>query len=200
LKISERLFCGVGPFAIGVEFEIGLVLGDGFVLFLHLLCYLGKGEVGGGELGLDIDRIFGAEIGALVVFVVQIKLRNAQVFIDAFVVGLDSFHLGKFAVDGGTFRRIRRIAFGGWVVVGRGVGIVVAGAGAAATGVVAGKFGRRLRGERVLCCRVGGGGCWAGGVGWGCGFGGAAWKGELLGGGRFPCGLSRWGAGLGCLI
>jgi hypothetical protein len=200
LKISERLFCGLGLFTVGIKLEISLELGDGFVLFLQLLRYLGEGEVSGGVVGLDADRIFSAEVGALVVFVVQIKLCDGEVLIDTFVVGLDSFHLGKFAVNGGAFRRIRRIAFGGSVVVGRSVGIVAAGAGAAATGVIAGKLGRRLRGEWVFCGGIGRSGCWVRGVGWSCGLGGPARKGELLGGGWFPCGLSGWGAGLGCLI
>jgi hypothetical protein len=101
----------------------------------------------------------------LIVLVVHIKLCDIEVFVDALVVAQHSFDLGKFAMNGGAFGRIRRIAFGGGVaggssvrVGGGGVGIVVAGTGAAA-GVVAGKFGRRLRGERVLSCGVRGCGC-----------------------------------------
>ena len=101
----------------------------------------------GGVVGLNGDSIFGAKVGALVVFVVQIKPCYGEVFIDAFVVGLDSFDFGKFAMNGGTFRRI---AFAGWVIAGGGGGIVAARAGAATAGVVAGKLRGRLRGERVL--------------------------------------------------
>jgi hypothetical protein len=197
-ELGEGLFGVFGLFPVGIELEIGLELGDGFVLFLHLLRYLGKDEVGGRVFRLYADRIFGAEIGALVVFVVHIKFCDAQIFIDAFVVGLDSFYLGKLAMNGCAFRRIRRIAFGGWVVVGRGVGVVAAGA--TATGVVTGKLWRGLGGEWMLCGRVGRGGCWAGRVGRGCRLGWLAWKGELLGGSWFSCGWGRRGAGFGCLI
>ena len=84
-----------GLFAVGVELEVGLVLGDGFVFFLHLLRDLGEGEVGGGVVGLDVDGVFGAEIGALVVFVAHVELGDVEVFVDALVVGLDRLTLGS---------------------------------------------------------------------------------------------------------
>jgi hypothetical protein len=115
--------------------------------------------VGGGELGLDVDRIFGAKVGALIVFVVQIKLCDGEVFVDALVVGLDSFDLGEFAMNGCAFWGIGRIACGGWVG-GSGTGIVGSGSGTgAAAGVVARKFGRGLRGERMLGRSVRRSGC-----------------------------------------
>ena len=150
LKLGKGLFGGLGFFAFGVDFEIGLEFGDGFVFLLHLLRDLTQGEVGGRVLGLNVDRIFGAEVGALIVFIIQIKLRDRKVFVDAFVVGLNSFDLGKFAMNGCAFGGIGRISRGGGVA-GVGVGIVGCGTGAgAAAGVVAGKFGRRLRGEWML--------------------------------------------------
>ena len=193
-----------GLFALRVEFEIGLVFGDGFVFFLHLLRDLSQGEVGGGVVGLNADSILGAEVGALIVFVAQIELCDGEIFIDALVVGLNPFDLGKFAMNGGAFGRIRRIAFCGWVV-GSGVGIVATGTGArTAAGVVAGEFRRRLRGEWMLGRGIGGCGCcraWRvgriGRLGW---FGRFAGKGELLGGGWLLCGRRRRGAGFGCLI
>ena len=126
MKLGEGLFGGLGFFAFGVEFEIGLEFGDGFVFLLHLLRDLSQGEVGGGVLGLNVDRIFRAEIGALIVFVVQIKLCDGEVFVDAFVVGLNSFDLGQFAMNGGAFGGIGRIACGGGVA-GVGAGIVRSG-------------------------------------------------------------------------
>jgi hypothetical protein len=148
LEFGQGLFGVFGLFAVGVELEIGLVLGNGFVLFLHLLRDLGEGEVGGGVIGLDADRIFGAEVGALIVFVAQIKLCDAEIFVYALVVSLNPLDLGEFAMNGGAFRRIRRIAFGGggvWC----GVGVIAAGAGTAAR-IIAGKFGRGLGGEWML--------------------------------------------------
>jgi hypothetical protein len=118
-KIGEGFFGGLCLLAFGVKLEIGLVLGDGFVFFLHLLRDLGQCEVGGGVVGLNVDGIFGAEVGALIVFVVQVKLCDGKIFIDALVVGLHSLDLGKLAMDGGAFGRIRGIAFGG-VVGGEG--------------------------------------------------------------------------------
>jgi hypothetical protein len=175
--------------------------------------------MGGGVLGLDVDGIFGAEVGALIVFVVHIKLCDGEVFVDAFVVGLNSFDLGEFAMNGSAFGGIGRIARGGGVA-SVGVGIVARGTGAgAAAGVVAGKFGRGLRGEWMLgrgVGRSGGRGTGRVGIGrvgrsgrvrgvgrtfWFAGFAGE-W--ELLGrGGWFPGGWDWRGTGfccLGCLI
>ena len=122
--------------------------------FFFIFCSdLSQGEVGGGVLGLNADGIFGAEVGALIVFVVHVKLCDVEVFVDAFIVSLDFLYLGEFAVNGGAFGRIRRITFGGWVNVGWWGEIVAAGTGAAA-GVVAGEFGRRCGGERVLGCGI----------------------------------------------
>ncbi len=151
-EIREGLFGVFGLFAVGVEFQVGLVFGDGFVFFLHLLRNLSKGEVGGRVIGLDADRIFGAEVGALVVFVVQVKLCDVEILVDTLVVGLNSFDLGEFAVNGGAFGGI---AFGVWIVVGDAGGVVAAGAGAGA-GVIAGEFGSRLRGEWVSRRCIGG--------------------------------------------
>ncbi len=93
-------------FALRVQLQVGLELGDGFVLFFHLLRDFGEGEVGGGVVWLNVYRIFGAEIGTLVVLVAHIKLRDREVFVDTLVVGLDSFDLGEFAMDGGAGRGI----------------------------------------------------------------------------------------------
>jgi hypothetical protein len=106
LQTGESFFGVFSFFAVGVEFEIGLVFGDGFVFFLHLLRDLGQREVGGGVFGLDGDGIFGAEVGAGVVVVAHIKLCDVKVFVYALIVGLDPLDLGKFAMNGGAFRRI----------------------------------------------------------------------------------------------
>jgi len=79
--------------------------------------------VGGGVLGLNADGLFGAEVGALVVFVVHVELRDVEVFVDAFVVALYSFWLGESAMDGGAFGGTGRIAVGGGVSGGSGVGV-----------------------------------------------------------------------------
>jgi hypothetical protein len=201
LQIGESSLGVLGFFPVRVELKVGLELGDGFFFFLQLLRDLGEGEVSGGVVGLDGNGIFGAEVGALIVFVAQIELCHGEIFVYAFVVGLDSLDLGKFAMDGGAFGRIRRVAsFGGWVVVGRGIGVVAAGAGAAAAGVVAGKFGRRLGRKWMLGGGIGGGGCSGRGVRRVRGLGDFAGEGELLGGGWLLCGWRGRRAGLGCLI
>jgi hypothetical protein len=74
LQFVERFFGILGLFSVRIQFEIGLVLGDSFIIFLHLLQDLGQGEVRCRVLGLDLNSIFGAEIGALVVLVMQIEL------------------------------------------------------------------------------------------------------------------------------
>jgi hypothetical protein len=74
LKFSECFFGSFCLFAIGVKFEISLVLGDGFIFFLHLLRDFGESEVGGGVVGLHLHGIFGAEVSALIVFIVQVEL------------------------------------------------------------------------------------------------------------------------------
>jgi len=160
LKLGEGFFGGLCLFAFRVELEIGLVFGDGFVFFFHFLENLSQGEVRGGVLGLDADGVFGAKVGTLIVFVVDVELCDGEVFVDALVIGLNSFDLGKLAMNGGAFGGIGRIAVCGRIVGGggSGVGIAAAGTGAAA-GVVAGEFGRRLRGEWVLGRGGGGGGC-----------------------------------------
>jgi len=114
--------------------------------------------VGGGEVRLHVDRVFGPEIGALVVFVAEVELCDVEIFVYALVIGLNSFDLWELAMDGGAFGRI---AAGGRVfgrvVTGRRVG-VVGGTGTAAAGVVTGEFGRGLSGEWMLGGRVGGSG------------------------------------------
>ena len=197
LKFSERFFGGFGLFAFGVKFEIGLIFGDRLILLLHLFCDFCQSEVGRGVVGLNRDRILGSEVGALIIFVPQIKLCDGEVFIDALIVGLHFFDFGKFAMNGSAFRRF---AFGGsWIVVGRSTGIVAAGAGAA-TGVVAGKLWWRLCGEWMFLRGIGG----AGGRGWSVGrrrgLSGFAGERKLLGYGRFPRWGGRRGARLGRLI
>jgi hypothetical protein len=125
LEVGEGFFGGFGFFAIGVELEVGLVLGDGLVFFLHLLSDLGEGEVSGGVVGLDGNSVFCAEVGALVVFVAQVEPGDGEVLVDAFVVGLNSFDLGELAVDGGSFGHVAVGVRGG---VGRRCGVVTAGA------------------------------------------------------------------------
>ena len=174
LKFGEGFFGCLCLFAFRIELEIGLELGDGFVFLLHLLRDLGQGEVGGRELGLDVDGVLRTKVGALIVFVAQIELCYGEIFVDAFVIGLHSFNLREFAMNGGAFGGIRRIAFGGGVVGGGGVGIVAAGTGAGATaGVVAGELGRRLCGEGMLIRGIGGSGCLGTRRAWRIGGGGA---------------------------
>jgi hypothetical protein len=71
---------------------------------------LGQDEVWSGVVGLHVDRVFGAEIGALVVLVAEVELCDVEIFVDALVIGLDSLDLREFAMDGGPFGRI---TFGG---------------------------------------------------------------------------------------
>jgi hypothetical protein len=148
VQIFERSLGLFGLFAAGIELEISLVFGDGFVLFLHLLGDLGEGKVTGGVVGLYLNGIFGAEISALKVFVVQVELRNLEVFVDAFVVRLNVLDFGKrVAMDGGAFGARR----GCGSIRG---GIVCTGAAAAATaiGIVAGQLRRKLGGEGMVGC------------------------------------------------
>src|SRR5437868_13095050 len=126
--------------------------------------------MGGGVLGLNADSFFRAEVRALVVFVVHVELRDVKVFVYALVVALHSFRFGEFAMDGGAFGGTRWVAICGRVGGGSGVGVggvdvrvAVAGAAGTAAGIVAGKFWRRLGGERVLGRSVGGRrGFWSG--------------------------------------
>ena len=60
----------------------------------------GQDEVGLGIVGLDLDSVFGAQIGGVEVAAVFIELRYAEVFGDAFVVGLEILDLGEFAAGG----------------------------------------------------------------------------------------------------
>jgi hypothetical protein len=153
MQIGERLLGGLCLFAVRVELEIGLVFGDSFVLLLQLQSDFGEGEVSSGILGLDADGVFGAEVGSLIVFVTEIKLCDVEILVDTLIVGLNSFDLGELAMDRGSFWGIA--VFGRRVGVGRSGGIVTAaGTGAAATGVVTGEFGWRLRGKGVLRCGV----------------------------------------------
>ena len=106
LQLGEGLLCGFGFFTFRVELEVSLVLSYGFVFLLHLLRDLGQSEVSGGVIGLDGNGIFGAEVGALIVFVAHIELCDVEVFVNTLVVGLDSLDLGEFPVDGGSFGHI----------------------------------------------------------------------------------------------
>jgi len=124
LEFCEGLFGVFGLFPVGVEFEVGLVLGDGLVFFLHLLRDLGEGKVGCRVIGLDLDGIFRAEVGALVVFIPHVELCYVEIFVDALVVALDMLGFGKFAMDGGAFGRI--VALEGWIVGVSWVGVVAA--------------------------------------------------------------------------
>ena len=99
-EFCEGLFCGFGFFAGGVQLEVELIFGDSFVLLLQLCRNLREGEVGQGVVGLDGDGVFGAEIGALVVFVVHVELCDVDVFVDTLVVGLDFFDFGEFVAGG----------------------------------------------------------------------------------------------------
>jgi len=147
VKFGEGFFCVFRLFAIGVELEVELVFGDGFVFFLHLLQNLREGEVSEGVVGLDADGVFGTEIRTLVVLVVHVELCDGDVFVDALVVGLNLFDLGEFAADGMNCV----------VATGRlGCGIRIVAAGATATGVRVCGTWRRGAGEWVL----------RGGIGW----------------------------------
>jgi len=106
LKIGERPFGVLGLFSVWIQLEIGLVLGDGFIFLLHLLQDLGESEVGSRVLGLDLDCVFGAEICTLVVLVLQIELGDRKIFVNALVVGLNSFDFGKPTMNRGAFRRV----------------------------------------------------------------------------------------------
>jgi hypothetical protein len=133
VKFGEGSFGGLCLFAFGVELEVGIELGDGFVLFLHLLRYLGEGKVSEGVVGLDFDGVFGAKVGAGEVVVVHVELGYGDVLVDALIVGLNSLYLGETTMGGGTLGA-------GWQVWGA-AGVVVGGSGAGAAafaGVVAG--------------------------------------------------------------
>jgi hypothetical protein len=88
---------------IGIELQVGLELGDGFVFLLHLLCNLGEGVVRGGVVRLGLDGVLGAKIGAGKIVVVHVELCDLEVLVDALIVGLDAFDLGEPAVDGAAF-------------------------------------------------------------------------------------------------
>lgn len=125
LQLCEGFLRGFGFFTVGVELQVGLILGDGFIFLLHLLRDLGQGKVSGGVVGLNGNGFFGAEVGALIVFVAHIKLCDAEVLVDALVVGLNLLDLGELAVDGGPFGHIT-VGVGG--EVGRKSGVAAAGA------------------------------------------------------------------------
>ncbi len=61
---------------------------------------MSQDEVGLGIVGLDLDCVFGAQIGGVEVAAVFVELRYAEVFCDAFVVGLEILDLGEFAAGG----------------------------------------------------------------------------------------------------
>jgi len=191
-----------GLFAFGIEFEVGLELGDGFVFLFHFLRDLAQREVGEGVVGLDFNCVFRAEVGTGQVVIVHVELRDGDVLVDALIVGLDFFDLGELAVDGGSFGAGREVGCAA-VVVGAGAGRTGAAAGTAAPGVIAGKQRGLLGWEGVVRGRGGGGGFGAGGragsVGRGCRFCGFAGKWERFGGGRRCVGRRRW-AGFGCCL
>ena len=82
--------------------------------------------MGGGVVGLDIYRIFGAEIGSLIVFIVEIELCDGEVLVDTFVIALKVLRFGQFAMNGGAFGRIAIEVWG----CRRVVRLVAAGTGA----------------------------------------------------------------------
>jgi hypothetical protein len=94
LQFVKGFAGGFGFFAVWIEFEIGLVLGDRFVFLLHLLRDLGECEVRRGEVGLNADCVLGAQIGAGEVVVAHVELCDLEVLVDTFVVGLNAFDLG----------------------------------------------------------------------------------------------------------
>ena len=86
--------------AFGFELEVSVELGDGFVAFLEFLGEMGQDEVGLGIFGLDLDCVLGTLIGGVEVAAVFVEFRYAEVFCDAFVVGLEILDLGEFAAGG----------------------------------------------------------------------------------------------------
>lgn len=58
---------------------------------------MGQDEVGLSVARLGLDCVFGALIGSVEVAAVFVELRYADVFRDAFVVGLEILDLGEFA-------------------------------------------------------------------------------------------------------
>jgi hypothetical protein len=182
---------GFGFFAIRIELEVGFELGYGLILFLHFLGDFGKGEVCGGVVGLNLDGVFGTEVGAGQVVVVHVEHGDLQVFVYALVIGLNVYRLGEFAMDGGPFgtgvsrERSFRVS----------VRIIAAGA-AATTGIVPGKSWRGSSGEWMLFRGRGwSGSTGVGGVRWCGGVGGSSGEWELLSC-RGLFGVGR-GAGLG---
>jgi hypothetical protein len=137
---------GFGFFAIGVELEVGLELGDGLVLFLHLLGDFGEGEVSGRVVGLNLDGVFGAKVGAGKVVVMHVEHCDFQVLIYALVVRLDVYGLGEFAMDGASFGT----GVSGERRFGVSAGIIAAGATTATAGIVSGKTGRGGGGEWMI--------------------------------------------------
>jgi len=111
--------------ALWVEFEIGFELGDGFVFFLELLRCLREDKMSVGVVGLDLDGVFGTQIGALKVLVTHVEFGDCEVLVNALIVGLHSFWLGELAMRRGA---LGAFVFEGWADVGRGVGIAAAGA------------------------------------------------------------------------
>ena len=94
MQFVEGLAGRFGFFAVRIELEVGLILGDRFFFLLHLLRDLGEGEVGRGVVGLNVDRVLCAQIGAGEVVVAHVELCDLEVLVDTFVVGLNAFDLG----------------------------------------------------------------------------------------------------------
>jgi hypothetical protein len=116
-----KCFAGrFGFFAVRVELEVGLVLGDRFVFLLHLLRDLGEGEVGRGVIGLNVDRVLRAQIGSGEVVVVHVELCDLEVLVDTFVIGLNALDLGQLAMDGAAlFAGLGHVGVRDCRVVGR---------------------------------------------------------------------------------
>ena len=107
--------------AVGFEFEVGVVLGDGFLVLLELLGGGGESEVAFGVVGEEADGVLGAVVGAEKVAGGEVEVGDFKVFGEA-VVGV--FDLGELvaAAGGGG-------AGGAFVFEGR-CGVVGGGGGA----------------------------------------------------------------------
>jgi hypothetical protein len=103
----------------GVEFEQGVVLGDGFVALVEFLGGFGEQEMGVGIVGLVLDGVLAARIRGVPVAAVAVEAGDGDVLGFALFVGLEVSDLGEFAA-GGLFSRGDGVGVGRQRVVGIG--------------------------------------------------------------------------------
>jgi hypothetical protein len=94
LELGQCLAGGFDIQAVGIEFEVGVELGDGLFALLHLLGDLPEGEVGLGIVGLNLYGVFGTEIGGVQIAPAFVEFSDGEVFGGTVFRGLDLLDLG----------------------------------------------------------------------------------------------------------